>query len=394
MEYWYYMKGGAQLGPIDDDELARLKADGTIAADTMVWKGAAPESKYSLDQATSGPLAPKPGPLSAAAPEAPAPEPPAPEPAPPAPAPEPPEPGPAPPAPAAAPAAAPVIGAGVVSPAAPEAPPEPAPETPAAPELPAAAGAPAPPAAAAPAAPPPAATPQAHAGAAGGGAIAVHQTNVGVSAFFKGSRELISDQYWLLVVIVLGGSLIGSVVPLILSAPMACGICICFLMKMRGQQVDFAVLFKGFDYFVKGILLALAGVVISILPWIVTGIVAVVVGFVARRILPPSILAIFTMLFSLLLWLLVSLVVTPIIGFAYFVLVDQDAGVWESVKAGYRGLRANLSTVIVLALISTVALAIGGFLCGIPAILLAPHVCAAWAYAYLCIFKPSEVAAA
>ena len=36
--YWYYMRGNDRVGPISDEELARLRADGTIGASTMVWR--------------------------------------------------------------------------------------------------------------------------------------------------------------------------------------------------------------------------------------------------------------------------------------------------------------------------------------------------------------------
>ena len=70
MEYWSYLKGNDRIGPIDDDELARLKADGTIGPDTMVWrsmKGPEPAAPAEPPPTTPAapPVTPPPGPPGA-----------------------------------------------------------------------------------------------------------------------------------------------------------------------------------------------------------------------------------------------------------------------------------------------------------------------------------------
>src|ERR1051325_6677536 len=72
----------------------------------------------------------------------------------------------------------------------------------------------------------------------------------------KEGWALIKDQYWLFFGISLVGMLIGSAVPIVLLGPMMCGIFICLLQRQHNQPVEFGTLFKGFDYFVPGLIVA------------------------------------------------------------------------------------------------------------------------------------------
>src|ERR1700686_3169618 len=81
----------------------------------------------------------------------------------------------------------------------------------------------------------------------------------------KGGWELIKDQYWLFLGIVFVGIFIGSAVPIVLIGPMMVGIYLCFFRRMRGEQVEFGDLFKGFEFFVQGLIAA----VIQMIPMLI-----------------------------------------------------------------------------------------------------------------------------
>src|ERR1043165_2106353 len=83
--------------------------------------------------------------------------------------------------------------------------------------------------------------------------------NVGVIRpveVYRESWALMKDQYWLMFAITIVGMLIGGVVPVILIGPMICGIYLCFFQLIDGREVKFETLFKGFDYFMKSLLVA------------------------------------------------------------------------------------------------------------------------------------------
>src|SRR2546425_757396 len=66
----------------------------------------------------------------------------------------------------------------------------------------------------------------------------------------------IKDRYWLFLGMTLVATLIGGAVPIVLIGPMMCGLYMCLLAKMRGESIEFGLLFKGFDYFVPGLVAA------------------------------------------------------------------------------------------------------------------------------------------
>ena len=82
---------------------------------------------------------------------------------------------------------------------------------------------------------------------------------IGVVAPFECLKEgwaAIKDRYWLFLGLSVVAMLIGGAVPIVLIGPMMCGLYLCLFAKMRGQPVEFGDLFKGFDYFVHGLVAA------------------------------------------------------------------------------------------------------------------------------------------
>ena len=72
----------------------------------------------------------------------------------------------------------------------------------------------------------------------------------------KAGWATIKDRYWLFLGMTLLAMLIGGAIPIVLIGPMMCGLYMCLLGKMRGEPVPFDRLFKGFDYFVPGLVAA------------------------------------------------------------------------------------------------------------------------------------------
>ena len=78
----------------------------------------------------------------------------------------------------------------------------------------------------------------------------------------RGGYDVIKDQYWLFVGMCFVAILIGSVVPLgIMMGPMMCGLYLAIFQKHRGRQVEFGLIFKGFDYLGESIIATLIHVI-------------------------------------------------------------------------------------------------------------------------------------
>src|SRR5262249_5033725 len=69
--------------------------------------------------------------------------------------------------------------------------------------------------------------------------------------------ELIKGESWLFLGMGLVGGMISSVGMGIISGAMICGMDYCLLRRLRGQSVTIGMLFKGFDYFVQGLIATL-----------------------------------------------------------------------------------------------------------------------------------------
>ena len=206
----------------------------------------------------------------------------------------------------------------------------------------------------------------------------------------KSGWELIRDKYWLFLGITVVGTLISSAVPLaILTGPMMCGIFLCYLSKLRGEEVSFERLFKGFDHFVQSLIATLIvfGITFIILiPFIVVFLVgflgavssdggeAVGVGFV------------FLMLFFYAFALLIGVVVSCLFIFTYPLIVDVGLSGIEALKTSVKAVWANIWGILGLVLLNCVISFVGILFCYVGALFVMPVVFGSVTIAYRKVF--------
>lgn len=210
----------------------------------------------------------------------------------------------------------------------------------------------------------------------------------------RGGWELVKDQYWLFMGMILVGVLIGSAVPMaILMGPMMCGIDLALLRRMRGERVTFDTLFKGFDYLGESIIATLIQVVpvlLIFLPCYVILFAIFLITFAPGRrgealdVLP---LLIFAAIFVIAL-MVVSLVVGAFFMFTYPLIVDRKLSGVNAVKTSIRAAWANLGGAIGLMLLTMLAGLVGVLFCYVGALLVMPITYAAWVVAYHQVFPP------
>lgn len=205
----------------------------------------------------------------------------------------------------------------------------------------------------------------------------------------KEGWETIKDRYWLFLGITLVAMLIGGAVPVVLVGPMMCGLYMCLFAKMRGEPVEFGLLFKGFDYFMQGLVTA----AIQTLPVILIMAVGQVI-FVAFTliIMPtqrgdamPPVFWVALVLFVLVA-MIVSLVVHSLFLFAYPLIVDRNLSGLEAIKLSYRAALQNLSGIIGLILLISGLGILGVLACYVGVFLIMPISFAAYAVAYRRVF--------
>lgn len=178
------------------------------------------------------------------------------------------------------------------------------------------------------------------------------QVHVAPARLLQQSVSLMGDDYWLFLGITFVGMVIGSVVPLVIYGPMACGIYMCYLQRMHGKKANFETLFQGFDYFVESLiatlLVALATIVL-IAPCVLLFIVAIVGAAVAGQNAGPAALAVVAIFVPIL--ILVSLVVSSLFLFVYPLIVDKQFTAVPAITTSCRAVWANLGGILLLLLL-------------------------------------------
>ncbi len=178
-----------------------------------------------------------------------------------------------------------------------------------------------------------------------------HQREFNVGAIrpvecYKEAWEMIKDQYWMVFAVVLVGLIIGSTVWLVLLGPMMCGINLCLLDKEAGLPVSFDRLFKGFNFFLPGFLLALIIMVPMVIMIVLVYIPMVALAFAAPSMNEAELMAFIAGVVVVeLIFAVIMVMIHTLVIFSYPLVVDRGLSAMESVKLSARAVWHNLSGV-------------------------------------------------
>lgn len=213
--------------------------------------------------------------------------------------------------------------------------------------------------------------------------------------------EIIKDQYWLFVGMCLVAILIGSAVPFgIMMGPMMCGLYLAIFQKHRRHQVEFGLLFKGFDFLGESIIATL----IHVIPIIVI-IVPFYIAFYAGMFLiigtggrgepdPTNMLAFFGVFFVFLILVMVLIMaISVLFTFTYPLIVDRRMTGVEAVKLSAKAGLANFWSLLGLLLLNGLLGFVGVLLCYVGMFLIFPITFAATSVAYDQVFGIKDQAA-
>jgi hypothetical protein len=211
---------------------------------------------------------------------------------------------------------------------------------------------------------------------------------------FKEGWELIKDEYWLFFGITLVGMLLGGIIPLALGiGAMYCGIYHCLLRKMDRQPLEFGDLFKGFNWFLPGLMAML----ILIVPIIIFVIISYgsIFGILfssmdkSGKINESAIVALYGVVFGeSLVFALISGCIHAFIMFAFPLIVDKNLSGFDAFKLSAKAAWANLSGVVGLILCQFALGFVGSLACGIGVYFVLPISFAGIAIAYRKVFPP------
>ncbi|MGB7924128.1 MAG: hypothetical protein WCF57_12875 [Pyrinomonadaceae bacterium] len=217
----------------------------------------------------------------------------------------------------------------------------------------------------------------------------------------RGGWELVKGDYWLFLGITVVGILVGSVVPLgILMGPMMCGIYMCYLRRMRGEQIEFGQLFKGFDYFGESVIATL----IQAVPIVVLIAPIYIVFFIGmstlaperrsgrRTVSDPSSLITFLIVMGVvfLVVMLIIMALSVLFVFSYPLIVDRKLSGVDAVKTSARAIFGNIGGAAGLMFLNVLLGIVGLLFCYVGAFLWMPVGLAAWAIAYRQVFPAQQ----
>ena len=191
----------------------------------------------------------------------------------------------------------------------------------------------------------------------------------------KRAYALMGDQYWLFVGMSLVVFLLGSMVPFgIIMAPLLVGLFMCFIHREQGRQVEFGMVFKGFDLFMNSFLVMLIMVAASVIVMIPLIIILMATLF---AMMPPQNAAPSPMLFVLLAFIymaiiFVSLAIYIPFFFTFPLIADRGLSAGDAIRASWRGAKSNLLGVIWFMVVVTAVSIPCAMCCYFPLFLLMP----------------------
>jgi len=208
---------------------------------------------------------------------------------------------------------------------------------------------------------------------------------------YREAWDMIKGQYWVIWAVTVVGLLVGSVVPIVLIGPMMCGIYLVLLQTFEGRTVDFSQLFKGFDYFLPGLIVALFVTVPTIIlifsiyvPMMALAIagprlsesevIAAIVGIVVVE----TVIAIFMVCLHTLLF------------FAFPLIVDRKLSAMDAMKTSASAVWQNLSGVVGLFVVGFGVAIVGYAMLCIGIYLVLPLIIAANVVAYRKVFPAAS----
>jgi len=212
----------------------------------------------------------------------------------------------------------------------------------------------------------------------------------------KEGWALIKDQYWLFLGIVFVGIFVGGAVPIVLIGPMMVGIYMCFFRRMRGEPVDFGLLFKGFDHFAQSLIAA----VIQMIPLIVVMVPAYIIMFAIMMTSMPrgggrmdpdaSSRFLITFLGFELVFVTVICAVGIVVGifflFAFPLIADRGLSGLDATKLSIKAGKANFGGILSLLLLNLAMGIVGVLACYVGVFFLMPVSLASYAVAYRRVF--------
>ncbi|HEY8563056.1 MAG TPA: hypothetical protein VIL74_21950 [Pyrinomonadaceae bacterium] len=207
----------------------------------------------------------------------------------------------------------------------------------------------------------------------------------------KEGWELIKQDYWLLFAVTLVGLLIGGVSLYVLVGAMICGIFYCYLQKIDGKPVVFEGLWKGFEWWLPGLIATIFIVVPMIAVYVIIYLPFIAAAIMGSKLSESEMMGLLFGAFALDLVVIVVMVCFhTLLMFTFPLIVDRNLGALAAMKTSAKAVWKNLGGIAGFYAVAFVMSLLGAMACGVGTYFVIPIIMAGTTVAYRKIFPSSD----
>jgi hypothetical protein len=203
----------------------------------------------------------------------------------------------------------------------------------------------------------------------------------------KEGWELIKQDYWTLFAITLVGLLLGGITLYILVGAMICGIFYCYLQKIDGRPVIFDGLWKGFQWWLPGLVATIIIMVPMIFVYLVIYLPFIAAALMGSRLSPGEMMGLVFGAFAVDLIVIILMVCFhTLLMFTFPLIVDRNLGAFAAMKTSAKAVWRNLGGIAGFYGVAFVLSLAGAMACGVGTYFVIPIIMAGTTVAYRKIF--------
>lgn len=208
---------------------------------------------------------------------------------------------------------------------------------------------------------------------------------------YQEAWAMMKPEFWPIFGIVIVGMLVGSIIPIVIMGPMMIGVNLCLIDKVDGKPASFEKLFKGFDQFGAGLVIALIIMVPVFIFLFAVYIPMIVMSVVGQRMADDQILPFIGGLLLIELAIgIVMMIIHSLLIFAFPLIADRKLGGFAAARLSAKAAWDNKGGVAALFGVGILVIFVGYALLCIGVYLALPVIMMATTVAYRRVFPRSE----
>lgn len=162
----------------------------------------------------------------------------------------------------------------------------------------------------------------------------------------KEAWEIIKPDYWLLFAITIVGAMIGGATMYILLGAMMCGMFYCYLQRIDGHAVDFNGLWKGFQWWLPGLIVGLIMIVPMLIVYVILYFPFIAAAVMGSKLSEGELMGLLGGAFAVdLVMIIIMVCFHTLLMFSFPLIVDRNLGAFAAMGLSARAVWKNLGGV-------------------------------------------------